>query len=127
MSIWDSLQMDTKISQVLDIQSHDPAHHFGRPFMTPYQIAMRFKELFPLDFTTIGKQIGGKDTGDRNPLAQYIANELSKRIKDGKITNIEGRFLSRHYHDVLQFKDEHQISEASSKQAYDLSLFRLKE
>jgi len=46
MSQWDQLQMDTKISQILNVHSHDPNHHFGRPFLTPYQIAIGFKKEF---------------------------------------------------------------------------------
>lgn len=50
MSQWDELHIDVKISQILDVQSHDPVHHFGRPFLTPYQIAIKFHELFLGDF-----------------------------------------------------------------------------
>ncbi len=45
MSDWDNLKLEDKIVEVLDIpirSDRDPNHHFGRPFMTPYQIAIRF-------------------------------------------------------------------------------------
>ena len=77
--------MDSKISQILNVQSHDPNHHFGRPFLTPYQIAIKFQQQFPQDFQTIGKPIGGKGTGQQDSLAQYIGLELSRRIKSGDI------------------------------------------
>jgi hypothetical protein len=125
MSQWDQLQMDTKISQILNVQSHDPAHHFGRPFLTPYQIAIEFQRLFPPDVQTIGKPVGGKGTGQQDSLAQYIALELSKRIKDRRITNIEGRFLHREHLHTLKYENGGQIIESSSMQAYDLSMFRL--
>ena len=125
MSQWDNLKMDTKISQILDVQSHNPDHHFGRPFLTPYQIAIRFNQRFHTDVSTIGKPIGGKGTGQQDSLAQYIALELSTRIRDGQITNIEGRFLFRENLHSLQYDDGGNIIESSSTQSYDLSMFRL--
>jgi hypothetical protein len=124
MSIWDQLQMQNKITQILDVQSYAPDHPFGRPFMTPYQIAIKFKENFPTEFNTIGKPVGGKGVGQHNSVAQYIANELSKRIGSGEIRNIEGRFLKRDYLDIIRYKYDGQEIESSSSQAYDLSIFR---
>ncbi len=126
-SQWDQLQMDTKISRVLDVQSHDPGHHFRRPFLTPYQIAIRFNELYPQDVRTIGKPLGGSGTGQQDSLAQYIALELSKRIKDNRIVNIEGRFLYRGNLKTLQYEINGQTIESSSMQAYDLSMYRLRD
>jgi hypothetical protein len=125
MSKWDNLQMSAKISQILNVQSHKPSHHFGRPFLTPYQIAIRFQKQFPGDVSTIGKPIGGKGTGQQDSLAQYIADELSKRISDGRITNIEGRFLFRGNLHTLQYEVDGDIIESSSMRAFDLSMFRL--
>lgn len=125
MAQWDQLGMDAKITQILDVQSHEPGHHFGRLFMTPYQIAIAFKNRFPQDFQTIGKPVGGIRVGQQDTLAQYIALVLSKRIKDGKIGNIEGRFLHRANLKTLQYDDSGQKIESSSQQAYDLSLYRL--
>lgn len=124
-SLWDQLQMDVKISQILDVQSHDLGHHFGRPFMTPYQIAIIFQQRFQQDFQTIGKPVGGKGIGQQDSLAQYIALELSKRIQDQRITNIEGRFLHRANLHALQYEEGGSVIESSSMQAYDLSMYRL--
>ncbi len=124
-SLWDQLQMDVKISQILDVQSHAPNHHFGRPFLTPYQIAISFQQRFQQDFQTIGKPVGGKGTGQQDSLAQYIALELSKRIQDQRITNIEGRFLHRANLHALQYEEGGNVIESSSMQAYDLSMYRL--
>lgn len=125
MSQWDALDMDSKISQILAVQSHDPGHHFGRPFLTPYQIAIAFQERYPQDFQTIGKPLGGKGTGQQDSLAQYIALELSRRIRDTKIRNIEGRFLYRGNLENLRYEHNGQLIESSSMQSYDLSMFRL--
>ncbi len=124
-SLWDQLQMDSKVSQILDVQSHAPNHHFGKPFLTPYQIAISFQQLFPQDFQTIGKPVGGKGTGQQDSLAQYIALELSKRILDQRITNIEGRFLHRANLHVLEYEGNGQVIKGSSMRSYDLSLYRL--
>jgi hypothetical protein len=125
MSLWEKYTMEARIADILDIQSHNPAHHFGRPFLTPYQIAIEFRRRFPQDFEAIGKPLGGKGTGQQDSLAQYIALELSKRIGDHKIANIEGRFLHRANLHSLQYEDNGQIIESSSMQSYDLSMFRL--
>lgn len=125
MSQWDQLDMNSKINQTLDVQSHDPEHHFGRPFLTPYQIAIKFQLQFPQESLTIGKPIGGKGTGQQDSLAQYIALELSKRIKSEAIINIEGRFLHRSNLQSLKYEVNNSIIESSLDQAYDLSMFRL--
>jgi hypothetical protein len=117
--------MDTKISQILNVQSHEPNHQFESPFLTPYQIAIKFKQHFPQDFQTIGKPIGGKRTGQQDSLAQYIALELSRRIKSGNITNIKGGFLHRANLHSLKYTVDNKIIESSSMQNYDLSIFRL--
>jgi len=127
MSLWEQHAIEARVAEILDIQSHNPAHHFGRPFLTPYQIAIEFQRRFPQDFASIGKPLGGKGTGQQDSLAQYLALELSKRISDRRITNIEGRFLHRANLYTLQYEDNGQIIESSSMQAYDLSMFRLAE
>ena len=125
MSQWEQLQMDSKVADILDVQSHRPDHHFGRPFLTPYQIALAFETRYPAEFAMIGKPLGGKGTGQQDSLAQYIALELSKRISDGRLNNVEGRFLHRASLHSLQYERNGQIVESSSMQAYDLSMFRL--
>lgn len=126
MSQWNKLDMDTKIAQVLNVQSHEPNHHFGRPFLTPYQIAIKFEKMFASEFQTINKPVGGKGTGQQDSLAQYIAHELSRRIKSGDIVNIEGRFLHCANLRSLEYEDDNgQLIASSAQQAYDLSMFRL--
>lgn len=127
MSQWNDLDMDSKIAQVLDVESHAPQHHFGRPFLTPYQIAIRFEELFPAECQAIGKPVGGRGSGRQDSLAQYIAKQLSSRIREGTLRNIEGRFLHRASLRKLEYEEGGQVIEASSMQSYDLSLFRLRD
>lgn len=125
VSQWDQLDMDSRIAHVLDVQSHEPGHHFGRPFLTPYQIAIRFEQLFPEETQAIGKPRGGRGTGQQDSLAQYIALELSRRIRDNRISGIEGRFLHRANLRALEYEVDGEIVESSSMQAYDLSIYRL--
>lgn len=125
MSYWRDLAVEDKILEILDVQSHEPGHHFGRPFLTPYQIAIEFRRRFPQEFKLIGKPVGGKGTRRSDSLAQYIAGELSKRIRDGGLPSIEGRFLHRKDLLTLQYQDGEDIIESSAMQAYDLSMYRL--
>ncbi|TXH76067.1 MAG: hypothetical protein E6Q88_03075 [Lysobacteraceae bacterium] len=128
MSQWNDLQMELRIREILaEIRSHAPEHHFGRPFITPYQIAIRFRQRFPEAFETIAKPVGGKGAGQHDSLAQYIAGELSRRIRNQTIQDIEGAFLHRaHLHVLAYDAGDGEIIESSSMQAYDLSMFRLR-
>jgi hypothetical protein len=118
--------MDTKIREILNVQSHNPDHHFGRPFLTPYQIAIEFQKRHPKEFDLIGKPIDGKGTGQQDSLVQYIALELSRGISNGRLANVvEGRFLHRVHLHNLEYENDGQKIESSSMQAYDLSIFRL--
>lgn len=128
MSQWNDLQMDLRILEILgDVHSHAPEHHFERPFITPYQIAIEFRQRFPEDFETIGKPLGGRGTGQHDSLAQYIAGELSRRIRDRRIPNVEGAFLHRAHLRSLAYDGENgETIESSLMQSYDLSMFRLR-
>ena len=61
--------------------------------MTPYQIANEIEQRFPQEFAVIEKPVGEKDTGQHNPVAQYVVRILSGRIRGEKTTNIKGKFL----------------------------------
>jgi len=113
MTIWEQYNLEDKILDILDVTySHDPEHHLGRPFLTPYQIAICFKEQFPDDFDAIGMLIGGRNIGQHNSFSQYIARELSRRIND--ISNIEGGFLSDNHIVELIFNDGSEDIRSSS-------------
>ena len=125
MTIWEQYNLEDRILNVLDVTySHDPEHHFGRPFLTPYQIAICFRERFPDDFDTIGMPLGGRDIGQHNSFSQYIARELSRRINDGSISNIEGGFLLDNHIVELIFNDGGEEVRSSSINNFDLSMFR---
>lgn len=127
MSLWDQLQIESKVRAILDVRSHSPDHHFGRPFLTPYQIALEFEQRYPAEFSQLGKPVGGKGTGQQDSLSQYLALELSRRISQQRLNGIEGRFLHRAHLRTLQYERDGQVVESSSMQAYDLSMFRLQD
>lgn len=124
MSIWETFRLEEKILGILDVQSYAPDHHFGRPYLTPYQIAIAFQNQYPVEFQAIGKPVGGEGTGQHDSLAQYIALELSRKIRDEKLPAIEGRFLCRQ--NLLSLRYRSGNSELTSSQSYDLSMFRLR-
>ena len=119
---WEIYELSEKILQILDIEASKPNHHFGRPFLTAYQIAILFKNMFPETYAQLNTPIGGKGTGNNHSLAQYIARNLSQQIKKGDLLNIEGRFLCMNIVDNLRFNNFGEILEAS--QLPDLSMFR---
>lgn len=129
MSDWQQYDIAAKIITILREVPTDAAdHHFGRPFLTAYQIAIAFAARYQADFEAIGLPIGGTGTGQRNSLAQYLAGELSRRIKAGTLPEIEGTFISNRYLDDITFKNGTQIIRSSlTESQYPLSMYRLRE
>lgn len=124
-SEWNQFSMNDKIKQILDKTSHDPKHHFGRPFLSAYQIAIEFQQLFPKEFSAISKSVGGKGTGQHTSLAQDIAKGLSRQIKKKLLPDVEGGFLCRKYLKVLEYSNKHKPIQASNEQSSDMSIYRL--
>ena len=124
MTIWEDYLLEDRIRGILEAASYDQDHHFGHPFLTSYQIAISFAELYPDDTESIGKEVGGKGTGLHHSLAQYFARELSQRIKNGRLTGIKGRFLHGGYLKTLEYDSGEGTVESSSGHS-GLSMFRL--
>jgi len=125
-SKWKQFHMHENILRILNDKSLKSGHHFGISYLTPYQIAIFLEKTSKSDFDGLDKEIGGKGTGEYHSVAQYIANQLSRRIKNKEIKDIEGAFISHKYHDSLIFKYEPRLIEASTKDISDLSIFRNK-
>ena len=109
MSTWEQFSIEVRIRNILStVPLREPDHPFGHPFLTAYQIAISFAERHRAAYDAIGLPIGGKDTGERDSLAKYFANQLSRRIRSGAITDIEGRDLNlRHLRTLdFDFRDE---------------------
>jgi hypothetical protein len=104
MSIWDDLILEEHIIQILREVLWDHQHHFGVPYLTPYQIAIEFNKRWPQLVQQIGFPIGGAETKEQASLTQYIAKELSTRIKNKTLTSIEGAFLSNCHITEMKFE-----------------------
>lgn len=123
MSIWQQHSIESRIRAILASVPHD-GHHFGRPFLSAYQIAIAFAQRYPREANLIAKPIGGGDIGRHDSLAQYFANQLSGRIRDGELSDIEGRYLNGWFLDTLQYDNHGQPIVSSLGQA-NMAIFRL--
>lgn len=129
MSDWTNYQCETKIRDILlnSVYNADPEHHLGRPFMSPYQIAIEYDKRYHDDVIAMGYIIGGKGVNTKTSFAQYIGRELSKRIKDGTISDIEGGFFSNQDLDEIRFNhNNNTIVSSATGGDKDLSIFRIK-
>ncbi len=126
-SKWEQFDVENKIRDILQNTKYDTNHSFGRPFLTPYQIVVELVRLYPRILINLEMPFGGKGTGTQNSLCQYIANELGSRIQDGRIKDIEGRFLANDFLVKLSYRkpDGSEVESANRGREY-LSMYRLK-
>jgi hypothetical protein len=97
MSRWVEHDVEAKVVQVLADARYDTTHHFGRPFLTAYQLALALDRRWPGLKDAVGyPQVGGRDSGVRATFARYLAAQLSRRILSGDLTCVEGAFLADH-------------------------------
>jgi hypothetical protein len=96
VSKWDQNDLTAKVVEVLQgVRRNNDQHHFGRPYITAYQLAFELQRVYPETVEAIGKPLGGSGVGQHDSVAQYLANELSRRIKtQGLECPVEGAFLS---------------------------------
>lgn len=126
ISVWAEHDMEKKVVEILrDVDDHDPEHHFGRPFLSPYQIAIEFARRHPDIVDEMGVPIGGKGTGCQTSLTQYLAGQLSRIVKAHPDGPIGGAFLSNQHLDDISLKTENEPIFSSVTDSQDpLSLFR---
>ncbi len=122
MSIWQKENLEDKIIRILkDVKFRsNPQHHFGQPFVTPYQLAM---ELNKREGTIVKKlksckEIGGEGSGSYNSLPQYLAGQISQHYDDMRKRGVEGAFLSGDFLKELVFEG------AVKSSVRDVSMFR---
>lgn len=102
-------------------------HHFGRPYLTAYQLAIKVHAARPEIAAALGVLVGGAGTGAQTSLAQYLARELSRRIKaDPAGHPIEGAFVSNDHVTAIEYRSHagNTITSSLTGSGYDLSLFR---
>lgn len=131
MSVWESHSVQDAVLEALGgVHSNNPGgHHFGRPYMTAYQLAIKVDAAHPGIKAALGVEVGGTGIGERTSLAQYLARELSRRINQAGLSYpVEGVFLSNEHLTALTFRtaDGHEVTSSLTGTGYDLSLFRLR-
>ncbi len=97
-------------------------HHLGRPFLTAYQLAIEYDRRFPELCEQLGFPVGGSGSGVHQSLSQWLARNLSQRIDNGEIEDIEGGFLSDLHVACIAFDGSDGIIHPSVR---DISTFRL--
>lgn len=102
----------------------NPRHHLGRPFLTAYQLAIEYDRRFPELRDQLGFTIGGSGSGEHRSLPQWLARNLSQRIRSGEIEDVEGGFLSDLHRADIAFTGPDGIIRPSVR---DISAFRLVE
>jgi hypothetical protein len=132
-SNWEDQRMDERIEEILqDVRQVDDSHHLGRPFMTAYQLAIKLRQRHPEAADALNRRVGGLGTGVHTSLAQYLARELSQRIKRardaGEPYPVEGAFLSNDGITELTYANPEggQVESSLTGSPKDLSLFRLR-
>lgn len=130
-SIWSRHSLQDKVCEALsDVTIVNPAgHHFGRPYMTAYQLAIKLDHAHPEVRQALGLEVGGAGTGSHNSLAQYLAGQLSQRInRQGTDFPVEGAFLSNDHVTSLTYvgPEGEQRTSSLTGTNFNLSLFRLR-
>lgn len=130
MSVWAEHSVEDKVIEALKrvhpVSAATP-HHFGRPWVTAYQLAIIVDLLHPDLRQAMNSSVGG--AGTRKSLAQYLANQLSRRIKsDGADYPVEGAFLANDHVVDLAYETGagDKIHSSLTGSGYDLSMFRLR-
>lgn len=130
MSYWQDYSFEEKIKNILKEAAHvgKASDISGKPFMSVYQIALEFNRLFAEDVKNMGYEVSSAVVPGNKSLPQYIAMQLSRRIKKGEIKGIEEVMLSHLYGDKLLLKQgeesyEVQLTEAKTNRL----LYRYKE
>ena len=130
MSIWSELDVENKVLSILDtvpLNSATP-HPLGRPYLTSYQLAIELDERFPEVRRRLRCPLGGSGSGRRTSLAQYLARELSQRIRRDPIPfPIEGAFVSNiRVHSITYRSNSGLVESSLTGTGWDLTLFRRK-
>ena len=122
--MWNELNLEHHIRNILVEEAARPqSNHLGHSFLTAYQIAIIFADRHPDEFDAIGKDIGGRGIEAPHSLTQYFALELSRRIGDRSLTDIEGRNLSCRCQTTIEYRSRSGETVISSPKT-SISMFR---
>lgn len=124
-SKWQQYDIEEKVIRILSDLPEDTDHHFERPFLTAYQIAIEFAQRHSEIVEALGHPVGGEGIGVHYSLASYLAKQLSDRSRDGRIS-VEGGFLSNaHLHAITFDHNDDLITSSLTGTNFTLSMFRL--
>ena len=131
MSVWEDFEVEAAVLEALGaVPINSPGgHHFGRPFLTAYQLALAVDANHPEIAAALGVSVGGRGTGVRNSSAQYLARELSLRLhRQGERSPVQGAFISNDHLSELVYEDPdgRNVTSSSTGSGNDLSMFRLR-
>lgn len=132
MSIWEShAVLDAVVDALNEVHLNNPGgHHFGRPYLTAYQLAIKVDAAHPAIRSALDVPIGGAGVGERSSLAQYLGRELSRRIKQAEANNehypVAGAFISNEHLTELRYVTAagQPLVSSLTGTGFDLSLFR---
>ncbi|MEV6283482.1 hypothetical protein [Kribbella sp. NPDC051770] len=129
MSDWADFDVEAKVLEALETVPvvNQDGHHYGRAWITTYQLAIKVHELHNDLADSLGLKVGGVGTGEQSSLSQYLARQLSNQIKrHGETYPVEGAFLSGVALSELRFKkhDGQPLTSSVTGSGYDLSMFR---
>jgi hypothetical protein len=129
MSIWADHSVEDRTVEVLqDLPLVNDAHHFGRPYMSAYQLAIELDHRYPDIAQALGYEVGGAGAGQHSSFAQYIARQLSGHIRDDENYPVEGAFMSNVNVDTLRYRKPNgeMVTSSLTGSGFDLSMFRLR-
>lgn len=127
LSVWVDHDVETKVIEVLqDVPVGTPRHHFGRPYLTAYQLAIELDRRYPQVASALGQLVGGAGIGQHNSLAQYLARELSRHIRDDPTFSVEGGSMSsKDVRSLIFDSPQGPVTSSLTGSGFDLSMFRL--
>lgn len=128
-SKWQQYSIEEKVIVILaEAQTQNPEHHFGRPYLSAYQLAIEFAHRHPDVVQALDLPMGGLGTGEANSLPQYLAQQLSQRINAKTIPNVDGAFLSDQHLKSMEFRfGKESIHSSLAGFGIPLSLFRYRD
>ena len=104
---------------------YSPNHPLGRPFMSAYQVAIRFADAHRNHHLVRTLPLGGEGTGQHQSLAQRIARFLSAAAQDPG-TDVEGAFISHQNINEVLFDNNGSLVRVSGLNGPGHSIFRLR-
>ncbi len=127
MSVWQEHEVQDRVLAILGDVPIDN-HHFRRPYTTAYQLAIEVQRQHPDISEALGVPLGGAGVGERTSLAQYLAGELSKRIRAQRDFPVEGAFLSGKDEVEIRYRgpDGGDVVSSLTGSGWALSMYRLR-